>query len=43
MVAWDGHLELTGLETLQLSLSPVNFLLCFAFSHVLASVVGKAP
>ena len=31
MVAWNGHLELTGLETLQVSLSPVNFLFCFVF------------
>lgn len=29
MLAWDGHLELTGLETLQVSRSPVYFLFCF--------------
>lgn len=29
MLAWGGRLELTGLETLQVSLSPVCFLLCF--------------
>ena len=41
LVDWAGHLELTGLETLQVSLSPIYFLFCFF--HVLASVIGKTP